>query len=93
MTSAEHYRANHQGTGRKAQLAAPSKLIALQYKAFFDEFGKLESAVVISPPDTREGNESVDEATLPTLHLAACAACGPWWSRRHNLHALVKDGR
>ena len=63
----EHYAQNHQGTGRKAQLAAPSKLIALQYKAFLDEFGKVASAVVISAPDTREGNESIDEATLPKL--------------------------
>lgn len=63
----EHYVANHKGTGRKAQLAAPSKLIALKYKEYLDEFGEIESAVVISSPDTREGNDSVDDENLPKV--------------------------
>jgi len=63
----EHYVANHQGTGRKAQLAAPSKLIALKYKEYLDEFGEVDSAVVISSPDTREGNDSVDDENLPKV--------------------------
>ena len=63
----EHYVANHQGTGRKAQLAAPSKLIALKYKEYLDEFGEVDSTVVISSPDTREGNDSVDDENLPRV--------------------------
>lgn len=55
-----HYRDNFQGTGRKGQLAAPSKVIALKYNEFFDEFGMVQTAVLISPPDTREGHEEVD---------------------------------
>lgn len=63
----EHYVANHQHSGRKAQLAVPSKLMALRYKEYLDEFGEIASAVVISPPDTREGNEQVDETDLPKV--------------------------
>lgn len=57
----EHYSQNWQGTGFKAQLAAPSKLAALKYKKFLDEFGKVTSEVVISAPDTREEQETVEE--------------------------------
>lgn len=55
----EHYSKNWQGTPFKAQLTAPSKYAALQYKAFLDEFGKVSSEVLISGPDTREGNEDI----------------------------------
>ncbi len=63
----EHFRANHQGTGRKAQLAVPGKAIALKYRQCLDEFGLVSSAVVISSPDTREGHESTDEADVPEV--------------------------
>ncbi len=63
----EHYVQNFQGTGFKAQLAAPSKRIALKYKQFLDDFGQVTSAVVISPPDTREGHDEVDSPTDPEL--------------------------
>ncbi len=53
----EHYRKAWKGTPFKAQVAAPSKLAALKYKDYLDEFGAVESEVVISSPDTREGHE------------------------------------
>ena len=55
----EHFVKNWQGTPFKAQLTAPSKLAALQYKACLDEFGKVSSEILISGPDTREGNEDI----------------------------------
>ena len=57
----EHYRANWQGTGFKAQLGAPSKLAALKYHECLKEIGSVTSEVIISPPDTREDHEEVDE--------------------------------
>ena len=56
----EHFRLNWQGTGFKAQLAAPSKAAALKYKAFLDEIGQVTSEVIISAPDEREGFDEVD---------------------------------
>lgn len=53
--------------GLKGQLACDSKLSAIRYKQYLDETGLLESAVVISAPDTREGNTEVDEATMPVV--------------------------
>lgn len=57
----EHYRANWQGTGFKAQLVAPNKASALKYHAFLNDIGFVSSDVIISPPDTREGYEEVDD--------------------------------
>ena len=57
----EHFRQNWKGTGFKAQLVAPSKAAALTYKKFLDEIGHVTSEVIISPPDTREGNEETDD--------------------------------
>jgi len=56
-----HFKTNFQGTGLKGQLVAPFKSDALLYKRFLDEFGLITSEVLISPPDTREGYEDVDE--------------------------------
>lgn len=57
----EHYRANWQGTGFKAQLVAPSKAAALKYHEHLNAIGFVTSEVVISPPDAREGYEETDE--------------------------------
>jgi type I restriction enzyme R subunit len=55
----EHYRQNWKGTPFKAQLTAPDKATALKYKACLDEFGQVTSEVLISGPDTREGNDDI----------------------------------
>ena len=57
----EHFERNFKGIGFKGQLVAPSKAAAIQYKKYLDEFGKVSSEVLISPPDTREGNEDAEE--------------------------------
>jgi len=63
----DHYRRNFQGHGYKAQLATASKAMALKYKTYLDEFGIVTSEVVISPPDTREGHEEVDNIQAPEM--------------------------
>jgi len=55
---AQHYEENWRGTGLKAQLATPSKQIALTYLRHLQANG-VDAALVISPPDTREGHEEV----------------------------------
>ena len=59
----EHYRANWQNTGFKAQLVAPGKAAALKYHEDLKSIGRVTSEVIISPPDTREGHEEVDEGS------------------------------
>jgi len=57
----EHFRANWQGTGFKAQLVAPGKVSALKYQEYLNDIGMVSSEVVISPPDMREGFEETDD--------------------------------
>jgi len=59
----EHFRSNWHGTGFKAQLVAPNKASAVKYHAYLNEIGDVRSAVIISPPDVREGYEEIDDET------------------------------
>ena len=52
-----HYRDNWQGTGFKGQLVCPKKRIAIKYKAYLDQIGIVSSEVLITSPDSREGEE------------------------------------
>lgn len=53
----EHFRDFWQGTGFKAQLVAPDKETAILYQQYLNELGVVSSEVIISAPDTREGND------------------------------------
>ncbi len=64
----EHFSRNWKGTPFKAQLTADSKLSALKFKKYLDEFGEVTSEVLISGPDTREGNEDVYTVGTDEVH-------------------------
>ncbi len=68
-----HFNENFKKLGKdlKGQLATDSKLSAVRYKKELDATGLVTSAIVISPPDTREGHAEVDEAELPEVQQ--------WW--------------
>ncbi len=55
----DHFQ-NFKQQGLKGQLACDSKASAIQYKKLLDQIGKVTSVVAMSPPDTREGHDSVD---------------------------------
>lgn len=67
------------GLGLKGQVATDSKLDAIRYKKALDETGLVSSAVIISAPDTREGNSEVDEDTLPEVQK--------WWKQTMAVHS------
>ncbi|MGL4292386.1 MAG: type I restriction endonuclease subunit R, partial [Bacteroidales bacterium] len=54
----KHFKDNWQGTKFKAQLVAPRKRIAIQYKEYLDDIGIVSSEVLITSPDTREGEDT-----------------------------------
>ncbi|MDO9435731.1 type I restriction endonuclease subunit R [Hydrogenophaga sp.] len=60
------------GLGLKGQVATASKLEAIRYKQYLDDTGLVSSAVIISAPDSREGNTEVDESTVPDVQK--------WWN-------------
>lgn len=59
--------------GLKGQVATDSKLDAIRYKKALDDTGLVTSAIVMSPPDTREGNSEVDEDSMPEVQK--------WWKQ------------
>ncbi|MDT8385679.1 MAG: HsdR family type I site-specific deoxyribonuclease [Gammaproteobacteria bacterium] len=70
---ATHFNSNFKtlNLGLKGQVATDSKISAIRYKKHLDATGLVSSAVIISPPDTREGHESVDDKSLPEVQQ--------WW--------------
>ncbi|WP_335921071.1 DEAD/DEAH box helicase family protein [Shewanella algae] len=54
----DHFQ-NFKRQGLKGQLACDSKASAIQYKKLLDQIGKVTSVVAMSPPDTREGHDTV----------------------------------
>ncbi|MFY1853822.1 type I restriction endonuclease subunit R [Achromobacter xylosoxidans] len=71
---AQHFNENVKklGLGLKGQVATSSKLDAIRYKQYLDDTGLVTSAVIMSPPDSREGNTEVDESKLPEVQK--------WWN-------------
>lgn len=61
----KHYCENWQGTGFKAQLAVPKIDTAIRYQKYFqnqvDPKLRINTAVVFTPPDSRQSNEDVWE--------------------------------
>ena len=61
----EHYCKNWKGTGFKAQLAVPKIDTAIRYQKFFeeqmDESIKVNTKVIFTPPDSRDGYFDVQE--------------------------------
>jgi type I restriction enzyme R subunit len=72
---ASHFERNFKrmGLGLKGQVATDSKQDAVRYKRALDDTGLVSSAVIMSPPDTREGNAEIDEEKIPEVQA--------WWKR------------
>lgn len=58
-----HFVLGFKDTGFKAMLATNYKRDAIRYLKCFEQFGDLNCAAVISPPDMRESVDDVDEGT------------------------------
>lgn len=78
----QHFKENWQGSKFKAQLVAPRKRIAILYKKFLDEIGIVSSEVLITSPDTREGE---DEAFGDTSNIETA-----FWRRMMDEHGTPK---
>lgn len=72
---AVHFSEHIKTLGRrlKGQVVADSKLDAIRCKKMLDETGLVTSAVVISPPDVREGSTEADEQSLAEVQT--------WWTQ------------
>jgi type I restriction enzyme, R subunit len=59
---AKHFKSEQRGL--KGQFATSSKRAAISYQKLINGWGKVRADVIISPPDTREDNDSVNEADI-----------------------------
>ncbi|HIF9322028.1 TPA: type I restriction endonuclease subunit R [Photobacterium damselae] len=66
----DHFQ-NFKQQGLKGQLACDSKASAIRYKKLLDQIGKVTSVVAMSPPDTREGHDNVDNESTDLVQN--------WW--------------
>ena len=78
----EHFRNNWQGTKFKAMLVVPRKSIAVLYKKYLDEISIVSSEVLITAPDTREGEESSYGETSETVNA--------YWRKMMEEHGTPK---
>ena len=92
---ATHFNENFKklGLGLKGQVATDSKIDAIRYKRALDDTGLVTAAIIISPPDTREGNTEVDEDTLPDVQKwwKQCVARDPEAYERDVLAGFASD--
>ncbi|TWC41518.1 type I restriction enzyme R subunit [Pseudomonas sp. SJZ079] len=66
----EHF-SNSVLDGLKGQVACDSRVSAIRLKGFLDEIGLVSSALVMSAPDSREGNTDSDENSKSVVQT--------WW--------------
>lgn len=75
----EHF-SNSVLDGLKGQVACDSRVSAIRLKGFLDEIGQVSSALVMSAPDSREGNSDNDEDSKSVVQA--------WWDK----HVGKEDG-
>lgn len=78
----EHFKENWQETKFKGQLVCPLKKIAIKYKQFFDEIGIISTEVLITPPDTREGED--------TAYGDSSSIVNSFWKKMMDEHGSAK---
>ncbi|WP_417737749.1 type I restriction endonuclease subunit R [Rosistilla oblonga] len=92
-----HFCDNFKGTKFKGQFAVSSKAMALKYHQLFGEIGKeyperkVSSRVIISPPDTREDNETIEEEDVPEIQQFWKEAMDEFGSEKKYLERTIDD--
>lgn len=86
-----HFADNFRGTGLKGQLVAPSKRDAITLKRLLDEFGEVTSEVVISAPDLREGEATIDEETVDEVVTFWRQMMDRWQGEENYNRSIVKS--
>ncbi len=92
-----HFCENFKGTKRKGQFAVSSKAVALQYRKLFEQIGKdyperrVSTRLIISPPDTREDNETIDEKDKPEIQKFWDQMMAEFGSEKNYLEQIVES--
>jgi type I restriction enzyme R subunit len=93
---ATHFCENFKGTKFKGQFAVSSKAVALKYHKLFAEIGqthptrRLTTRVVISAPDTREDNETIEEQDVPEIQKFWAAMMEEYGSEKKYVEGIIE---
>jgi type I restriction enzyme R subunit len=94
---ATHFSENFKGTKFKGQFAVSSKAIALKYHQLFEEIGNeyperaVSTRVIISAPDTREDNETIEEKDVPEIQQFWQRMMREFGSEKKYLEQIIDD--
>ena len=88
----DHFQ-NFKQQGLKGQLACDSKASAIAYKDLLDKIGKVTSVVAMSPPDTREGHDDVDEESKDRVQNWWKDNVGSQDEKKYTKHIIAEFGK
>ena len=94
---ATHFCENFKGTRFKGQFAVSGKAMALKYHQLFEQIGrdhpgrKVSTRVVISPPDTREDNETIEEEDVPEIQKFWKKMMDEFGTEKKYLEGIIDD--
>lgn len=94
---ATHFCDNFKGTKFKGQFAVSNKALALKYHQLLEEIGhehperKVSSRVIISAPDTREENETIDEKDIPEIQKFWAQMMAEFGTEKKYMEQIIDD--
>jgi len=86
---AQHYKQFCKGTGKKAQFAVSNRETALAYRKCFEEQGEVSVALVMSSPDSREGNTTTDASKTPEVQAFWNDMMTRYGNEKHYLESII----
>lgn len=94
---ATHFCDNFRGTKFKGQFAVSNKALALKYHQLLEEIGqeyperKVSSRVIISAPDTREENETMEEKDVPEIQKFWTQMMAEFGTEKKYMEQIIDD--
>ena len=92
-----HFCENFKETKFKGQFAVSSKAMALKYHQLFEEIGqeyperRVSTRVIISAPDTREDNETIEEEDVPEIQKFWKKMMEEYGTEKNYLERIIED--
>jgi type I restriction enzyme R subunit len=94
---ATHFCENFKRTAFKGQFAVSGKAMALKYHQLFEEIGRefpdrrVSTRVIISAPDTREDNETIEDVDVPAIQKFWQQMMAEFGSEKKYLEQIIDD--
>ncbi|MBN1546316.1 MAG: type I restriction endonuclease subunit R [Syntrophaceae bacterium] len=84
-----HFSEVFKNTGFKGQFACSGKKVALQYKKLFDDYDMVNTEIIMSAPDTRKDNLTIEEEDTPEVTRFWDAMMKKYGNEKKYLGAII----